>query len=238
MSLFKSVAFLCSISLHTTIMSITEFFINVQPHNYKIRNFGQFSRTAGENMIHSERITSLNSKSERKGEYVLYWMQQSARAHYNHALELALRQAASLKLPLLVAFVLTDNFPEANQRHYRFLLEGVEDTRARLAERGVQMLILHGEPVAAISAVAARAALLLCDCGYLRIQRQWRAAVAASVECRCVQVESDVVVPVETAYPKEAYTAGILRPKLHAVLEKFSLALPETPVQRPSLGLD
>ena len=36
------------------------------------------------------------------GKYVLYWMQQSCRGHYNHALELA----------LLVVFVLTDNYPE------------------------------------------------------------------------------------------------------------------------------
>jgi deoxyribodipyrimidine photo-lyase len=189
-------------------------------------------------MVHSERIKNLNTRSEQSGEYVLYWMQQSARAHYNHALELALQQAESLGLPLLVVFVLTDNFPEANLRHYRFLLEGLEDTRARLTGRGIQMAILRGEPVAAVSAVAARAAMLVCDRGYLRIQRQWRAAVAGAVGCRCIQVESDVVVPIESAYPKEAYTAGILRPKLHAVLEKFLVELSETPVQQPSLETD
>ena len=189
-------------------------------------------------MVHSERIKNLNTRSEQSGEYVLYWMQQSARAHYNHALELALQQAESLGLPLLVVFVLTDNFPEANLRHYRFLLEGLEDTRTRLTGRGIQMAILRGEPVAAVSAVAARAAMLVCDRGYLRIQRQWRAVVAGAVGCRCIQVESDVVVPIESAYPKEAYTAGILRPKLHAVLEKFLVELSETPVQQPSLETD
>lgn len=188
--------------------------------------------------MQNERIKNLNTRSEQNGEYVLYWMQQSARAHYNHALELALQKAATLGLPLLVVFVLTDTFPEANLRHYRFLLEGLEDTRDRLAERGVQMLILRGEPVAAVTAVAARAAILVCDRGYLRIQRKWRAAIAASAACRCVQVESDVVVPIETAYPKEAYTAGILRPKLHPVLENYVVVLPKTRVQQPSLGLD
>ncbi len=189
-------------------------------------------------MIHGERIKNLNSHSEKACEYVVYWMQQSARAHYNHALELALQQAAALKLPLLVLYVLTDNFPEANLRHYRFLLEGLEDTRARLAERGIQFNLLRGEPVAAVSAIAHRAAMLVCDCGYLRIQRQWRAAIAAAIDCRCIQVESDVTVPVEAAYPKEAYTAGILRPKLHAVMESFLVELPETPVQKPSLETD
>ncbi len=189
-------------------------------------------------MIHSERISLLNTHSEVKGEYVLYWMQQSARAHYNHALELALQRAALLGLPLLVVYVLTDDFPEANLRHYRFLLEGLEDTRGHLAERGIQFSLLRGEPVAAVSAAAARAALLVCDRGYLRLQRQWRASIAAAIKCPCVQVESDVTVPVETAYPKEAYTAGILRPKLHAVMERFLVELPETPVQKPSLEID
>ena len=189
-------------------------------------------------MIHSERIQNLNGKSETQGEYVLYWMQQSARAHYNHALELALQQATALKMPLLVVFVLTDSFPEANLRHYRFLLEGLEETRSRLTSRGIQFALFRGEPVPAVTAVADRAAMLVCDRGYLRIQRQWRNEIAASIECRCVQVESDVVVPVEIAYPKEAYTAGILRPKLHSVLEQFLVELPEAAVQKPSVQID
>ena len=206
-------------------MSITNFFRNVQSKSYKTRIFGQFCRE--NEVIHSERTKDLNSRSEKAGEYVVYWMQQSARAHYNHALELALQQAATLGLPLLVVFVLTDTFPEANLRHYRFLLEGLEDTRARLADRGIQFTLLRGEPVAAVSAVAARAALLVCDRGYLRIQRQWRAALADSAPCRVTEVESDVVIPVRSAYPKEAYNAATLRRHINPQLDTF-LRTPQT----------
>src|SRR6056297_2540343 len=99
-------------------------------------------------MVQDERIQLLNDAPLKLGSYVLYWMQQSGRAHYNHALDLAVERANSLKLPLLVLFVLTDNYPEANLRHYRFLLEGLEDTRRRLAERGIRLLLLQGEPLA------------------------------------------------------------------------------------------
>ncbi|MFO7731873.1 MAG: deoxyribodipyrimidine photo-lyase [Spirochaetia bacterium] len=189
-------------------------------------------------MIQAERIQPLNDAPLKDGSYVLYWMQQSARAHYNHALELAVEQANSLKLPLLVLYVLTENYPEANLRHYRFLLEGLEDTRRRLSERGIRLLVLRGEPLTCVPEAARQAALLVCDRGYLRHQRQWRTEVARRAACPCLQVESDVVVPVEAAYPKQAYTAGILRPKLHALLEGFLIDLPETPLARPSLGID
>ena len=39
------------------------------------------------------RMTLLNDREVRKGRYVLYWMQQSQRAEYNHALNVAIREA-------------------------------------------------------------------------------------------------------------------------------------------------
>jgi deoxyribodipyrimidine photo-lyase len=40
-------------------------------------------------MIQKERVKALNKRGIKKGEYVLYWMQGSQRAEYNHALEYA-----------------------------------------------------------------------------------------------------------------------------------------------------
>lgn len=182
-------------------------------------------------MIHKHRVRSLNSNSARNGSYVLYWMQQSQRAHCNHALEYAVERANALKLPLMVLFVLTDGYPEANWRHYRFMLEGLSDTAARLAERGIRMQVRLGGIVEEVLKGAAGAALLVTDRGYLRIQRQWRRDIAERVDCACIQVESDVIVPVEEAYPKEAYTAGILRPKLHARLQEYLVPLEEKAVK-------
>ena len=74
-------------------------------------------------MISEERIRPLNLQpilADRP--YVLYWMQSAQRAACNHALEYALMQAKLLRKPLLVYFGVTENFPEANERHYRFML--------------------------------------------------------------------------------------------------------------------
>ena len=43
-------------------------------------------------------------------------------------------------------FGLTSAWPEANLRHYAFMLEGLRETRASLADRGIQLAVLHAQP--------------------------------------------------------------------------------------------
>ncbi len=61
--------------------------------------------------IQDERVQHLNEAGVRDGGYVLYWMQSSQRADYNHALEYAVGQANDLGQRLLVVFGLTDVGP-------------------------------------------------------------------------------------------------------------------------------
>jgi len=87
-------------------------------------------------MIEEQRIRSLNNKLPVNGEYILYWMQASQRAEYNHALGYAVEQSNQRNLPLIVYFGLTESFPEANERHYVFMLEGLKQTRQTLRDMG------------------------------------------------------------------------------------------------------
>jgi deoxyribodipyrimidine photo-lyase len=168
--------------------------------------------------IAAERIQLLNARAITPGEYVAYWMQQSQRAEYNHALEYAIQQANELKLPVHVFFGLTANYPEANLRHYTFMLEGLRETQAALAARGIAMAIQKGDPVGVAVKAARQAALLVCDRGYLRHQKRWRRQVSENSPCRVVQVETDVVAPVEAVSGKREVAARTLRPKIHQQL--------------------
>ena len=103
-------------------------------------------------MIHEERIQPLNDKEGLGGKYVLYWMQASQREQCNHALEHAVRRANSLKLPLLACFAVTDSYPEANARHYAFMLQGLAETSSALARRGVKLIVRRGDPVEVVAA--------------------------------------------------------------------------------------
>jgi deoxyribodipyrimidine photo-lyase len=143
-------------------------------------------------MIQKERVKFLNSKGVRKGQYVLYWMQASQRAEYNHALEYAISKANDLRQPLIVFFGITDQFPEANERHYWFMLEGLKEVKRSLERRGIQMVIQHKSPELGSIQLAKKASLVVVDRGYLRIQKQWREHAAQRMECPLIQVESDV----------------------------------------------
>ena len=123
-------------------------------------------------MIQPERLQILNDLPARDGRFVLYWMQASQRADGNHALEFAIRKANRLKQPVVVGFGLTDEYPEANERHYAFMLEGLAETGRRLAERGIQLVVRRGSPPAVAAELAeAGASLVVTDRGYLRHQR-------------------------------------------------------------------
>jgi len=69
-------------------------------------------------MIHEERVKALNMEEIRKRKYILYWMQASQRTEYNHALEYAIMKANKINRPIVVYFGVTNDFPEANERHY------------------------------------------------------------------------------------------------------------------------
>jgi deoxyribodipyrimidine photo-lyase len=188
--------------------------------------------------IQKTRIQLLNDADLAKGKYVLYWMQQSQRAEYNHALEYAIHKANRLGQGVLVAFGLTDDYPEANLRHYTFMLEGLQETRRTLAGRGIKMVVQKGAPAEIAVNLGRKASLIVCDCGYLRHQKAWRGQVARQADCRVVQVESDVIVPVRVVSDKAEYAARTIRPKIHKYLANYLNEFKPATIKQPSLNLD
>jgi deoxyribodipyrimidine photo-lyase len=187
-------------------------------------------------MIRNESLRLLNAREPKKGEYVLYWMQAAQRAEENPALEYAVQAANEIRQPCLAFFGLTDRFPEANARSMTFMLEGLAETRKALAERGVKLVIMPVSPDRGVVEMAGPASLVVVDRGYLRIQKEWRARAAGDLSCRLVQVETEVVVPVETASAKEEYAAATLRPKIRRLLPDYLKAGSETKPVKDSLG--
>ncbi|PSQ96562.1 MAG: deoxyribodipyrimidine photolyase [Bacteroidetes bacterium SW_9_63_38] len=185
------------------------------------------------------RVQRLNDADPvAEGRYVLYWMQQSQRAVHNPALDHAIGRANEKKAPLLVVFGLMDDYPEANRRHYTFMLEGLRETQERLAERGIKLVARRGAPDDVALSFAEDAQMIVSDRGYLRHQRRWRKRVAAEAPCPVVQVEGDVVVPVEEVTDKPEYAARTIRPKIHEHLDRFLALSTEGTIEVPSVDLD
>ena len=188
--------------------------------------------------IQEERIQDLNEENVRDdGDYVLYWMQSSQRAEQNHALEYAIQRANELQKHLLVVFGLTDDYPEANLRHYTFMLEGLRDVEEALGNRGIKFVVRKGSPDDVALEAGKNASLIVTDRGYMRPQRRWREKVAKQAGCLVTQVESDVVVPVELASGKQEHAARTLRPKIHEYLDEFLVELRPTKPDKQSSNM-
>ncbi len=189
-------------------------------------------------MIHETRCHVLNDKPERDpAKYVLYWMQQSQRAHFNHALEAAIIKANKLDLPVVVVFGLMDDYPEATERHYAFMLEGLRDVQRDLAKRNIQFVCVRGKPNEAVFRFEKDAACIICDRGYLNHLRTWRDEIADRCDVKVVEVESDVVVPVETVSDKQEFAARTLRPRIHKIWNDYLVPLKQTTPKHSSMSL-
>lgn len=189
-------------------------------------------------MIRQERVRALNGQPTARGRYVVYWMQASQRAEYNHALEYAAREADASNLPLVVFFGLTESYPGANRRHYHFMLEGLRETEAELAERGIKLLVRKTPPQSGVVDLSREAALVVTDRGYLRHQKEWRASASRRSHCPMIQVETDVVVPVEEASVKEEYSAATFRPRIMRKFGGFLEKLESRGPKKSSLDID
>lgn len=169
-----------------------------------------------------ERVQILNSHATREnGQYVLYAMRSAQRVEDNPALALAAERANRLGQPLVVTFCLTWDFPEANLRHFTFMLEGLAETFPALHQLGAHTALLSGRWAQEVERLGRRASEVVLDRGYLRLHRTDVEELRATLECRLFQVEGEAVVPVEVASHKSEYAARTLRPRVLRHLDRF-----------------
>ncbi|WP_160671178.1 deoxyribodipyrimidine photo-lyase [Clostridium sp. C8-1-8] len=189
-------------------------------------------------MIESSRIKILNDKPITDGKYVLYWMQASQRTEYNHALEYAILKANELNLPLVVYFGLAPNYPNANLRHYSFMLAGLREVKSQLLSENIKFLMLKCQPNLGAIELAKDCAILITDRGYLRFQREIRTDVSMNISCQMLQIETDVIVPIELVSDKEEYAAATIRKKIFIHLDSFRFEVPHNTIKICSIGFN
>jgi deoxyribodipyrimidine photo-lyase len=186
--------------------------------------------------VHPDRVQVLRDDPPAAAGPVVYWMQAAQRVHSNPALEHAQAIAAVLDRPLAVVFGLNPDDPEATARTHAFMLEGLVGVEADLRARGIGFTVALGSPPEVALAAAQGGRVLVCDRGYLRHQRAWVEHLSAHHRGPLVQVEGEVVVPVDRASPKAEYAARTLRPKLWRVVDDYHDPVPEATPARPWAG--
>lgn len=166
------------------------------------------------------------------GKYILYWMQQAQRAQYNPALEYAIQRSTESSLPLIVVFVFSAHVPDANLRHYSFMIQGLKETAATISSLGIDYYFCVGLPLDVISKLGVQALEVVTDHGYLHYQREWRSDLQSTLKhfgTGYSEIETEALVPVSMVSDKEEYSAATLRRKLLRVIDQ-SLYARDLPV--------
>jgi deoxyribodipyrimidine photo-lyase len=148
-------------------------------------------------------------------------MQRAQRGVDNHAVDLAVKIANLLRLPLVVYFAAISNFPHANLRHYVFLNEGLPDIEADLAARNISFIMRcapHDSHERFLADV--HAAFLVGDENPMREPERWRKRLASRIRIPFWTVDADVVIP-SKLIEKAQYGAYTIRPRLYRLLPEY-----------------
>jgi deoxyribodipyrimidine photo-lyase len=178
--------------------------------------------TALEKLLTNPRITVRRSGTpDPDGRKVVYWMQRAQRGVDNPALDVAIEAANELRRPVTVFFGLHPKYPNANQRHYAFLIEGLAETIKRIEQRGAAF-IFRPFPRHDLLRFCdeVKPCLVVGDENPLRAPESWRQSAAEKLRVPFWTVDADAIVPIKI-FEKEEYAARTLRPKINRVLEVF-----------------
>ncbi|MGZ4835233.1 MAG: deoxyribodipyrimidine photo-lyase [Terriglobales bacterium] len=158
------------------------------------------------------------------GECVVYWMQRAQRGIDNPALDAAVEAANVLRKPVVVFLAPVPFYPNANQRHYHFLAEGIPDISAALAKRNIGFVLRRFPDHSLLRfCEEVNPALVIGDENPMREPEEWRRTAAKKLKVPLWTVDADVIVP-SKLLEKAQYAAHIIRPRLQALLKKFLVA--------------
>jgi deoxyribodipyrimidine photo-lyase len=190
----------------------------------------------------NERVVQLNeAEINKKGRYILYWMQMYKRVEYNHALIYAVRKANELKLPLVVYEGLKYYYPWASDRLHTFILEGVEEKKREFERLGIRYIFYlqkdQNAPKQTVARLARAAACIVTDDYPCFIIPEHNRRIAERAEIPVYAVDSNGVIPM-SKFGKEEYGAYTIRPKVKKLLPNYFKPFNEELVENDGSGLE
>jgi deoxyribodipyrimidine photo-lyase len=159
------------------------------------------------------------------GSCVVYWMQRTQRALDNPALDVAIEAGNALRKPIVAFVGLVPFYPNANLRHYEFLIQGFRGVARGLEKRGVGFVLRRSPDHELVKfCQEVRPSLVIGDENPLREPEGWRRAASKELRVPYWTVDADVIVPAKLLQ-KEQYAARTIRPRIRALLDEFLVPL-------------
>ncbi len=169
------------------------------------------------------------SQGTHEGQCVVYWMSRDQRTQDNWALWYAQQEAEKRQQPLLVVFHLEKSFLHAQDWHFSFLCQGLQEVEQTLFQLNIPFLLSRGTIQDHLIPLLKqlRPSLVVTDFDPLRIKREWKLIVSQAIPVSMIEVDTHNIVPCWIASDKQEFGARTLRPKIHRLLSEFLTDIPQ-----------
>lgn len=198
--------------------------------------FVEERRKTAESILHfkfnKSRARILNDLGEVKSgsSGIIYWMFRDQRVQDNWAFLFAQKLALKNKVPLHVCFCLLPKFLDANTRHYRFLVKGLQEIEEECKRLNVSFHLFYGNGGAEVPKFVRAHSMgaIVCDFCPLRVPLQWIEQLKKDTptDIPIIQVDAHNIVPVWVTSEKQEYAARTIRNKIVSKLGNFLTDFP------------
>ncbi len=178
-------------------------------------------------LVDHRRIFKLNNIDLNKSD-ILYWMSRDIRIEDNWALIYAAELANHFGTNLKVCFCLDQNYPNANSRSFKFLIDGLKLLNIQFHKLSINFHLLYGNPPEQLIKFAQKYNIsnIVCDFDCLKIKKNWKNELIKKSKLSLIEVDAHNIVPCKFISQKQEYGAYTLRPKINKVLDQFLTEFP------------
>lgn len=176
------------------------------------------------------RIINDQEKIKEHSKGVIYWMFRDQRVQDNWAFLFAQKLGFKSQLPLHVCFCLLPKYLDANMRHYRFLVKGLQEIEEECKALNISFHLFFGNGGEEVPKFVAQHNIgaIVCDFCPLRLPKQWLENLKQQTpeNVPIIQVDAHNIVPVWVASDKQEYAARTIRNKINGKLDKYLTQFP------------
>lgn len=188
--------------------------------------------------FNSARVRQANDRPPAtQRDYVLYWMQGSRRLDRNHAFDYAVAAARTWNKPVIVYEGLRLDYPWANARNHRFMLDGMVDNAAKARSLGVcywPFVETPDQPARGLlRSLAKRACAIITDDYPAFVVPGQIANLAARVDVPVTAIDANSIVPL-ASLGAVVSAAAHLRPRIHKLFAEAWAHRAHADVQLPT----
>ena len=178
-------------------------------------------------LVDVRRVRQLNQVSPESGR-VIYWMSRDQRLEDNWAFIYAAQQAKLLNQPLIIVFVLAEQFEGATLRQYQFMVDGLKILSYQASKLGLKFSIEFGSPQTVFERLHAERTigLIVTDFSPLRISVTWKRAVA-QLPVALHEVDAHNIISPWVVSNKQEYSARTIRSKIQRLLPEWLVDFPQ-----------